>query len=192
MNQIREVPLDQLVSSSKWIFDPSLGGDTRAFLLGLTFGGNPNNWCASSSCLHGREAGMAYVNQLQSDMALALVAATVVPTLGSGWTRVTVEQARAAAQRNVIDTRMFDIREGGRSVGTDSSLIWDKRAGKLLRGPDGRIIMILYDSGLTNERKSVGSIAHELNHARSVLRTGQMSSEGTAEISAMYAEAFFK
>jgi len=108
-----------------------------------------------------------------------------------------VEQARAAAERNGIDTRMFDLREGGASpVGDKSSVKYFPADRQLERSADGRIVVRLYDTGLANERTAVGSIAHELSHIRSVLDpeniTGEMNSEDDAELPALYAEEYFK
>jgi len=88
---------------------------------------------------------------------------------------------------------MFDLREGGASAVGDKSSVTYYRAGQTFaRSSDGRIIIRLYDTGLENEQTAVASIAHELNHVRSALRTGETSSEDDAELAAIYAEENFK
>src|SRR5206468_12994865 len=67
LNQVRAVPLGELLSGyHTWMYDSSLDGGTKAYLLHLMFGGNPNDWCSGSKCSHGREARMADVNRVQS------------------------------------------------------------------------------------------------------------------------------
>lgn len=93
----------------------------------------------------------------------------------SGGAGLTVDEARAAAQRNGIDTRSMNIQYGGagREGSTDfgsTGLTW---AGPLLRGPSGQFEVTLYDAGLASEENAVNTLAHELNHIRDVMRTGE-------------------
>ena len=58
---------------------------------------------------------------------------------------------------------------------------------RITRAPDGRAIITLYDNALSSESAAVETIAHELNHVRSVLRFGTISSEEAAEAAAQAA-----
>ena len=47
-------------------------------------------------------------------------------------------------------------------------------AGRLIRGGNGRFQVTLTNLGLRSEADAVNTIAHELNHKRESMRTGQM------------------
>jgi len=98
-----------------------------------------------------------------------------------GVSRITLEEASRAASRAGIDMRMFELRfEPGPYYG----YISQTGSGALVRGQSGRILLTLQEAGLASERDAVETIAHELNHVRAILKTGSVSSESVAEISA--------
>ena len=63
---------------------------------------------------------------------------------------------------------------------------------KIVRAPDGRAIINLYDNALTSLRAAVETIAHEINHIRGVFKTGAYTSEEAAEAAARAAGQHFK
>ena len=107
----------------------------------------------------------------------------------SGGGSISLDEAVAAAERNGIDTRMFKLEYGGsdpRYFGNTSFTPTDLtfQSFKIVRAPDGRAIITLYDKGLTSEQAAVETIAHEINHIRGVFKTGMYTSEAAAEAAA--------
>jgi len=102
---------------------------------------------------------------------------------------ILLQQAKAATSRQGIDMRVFELRfEHGFYYGYISQI----GTGSLVRGESGRILLTLQESGLVSEGDAVETIAHELNHVRSILKTGFISSEATAETSAKQAGRYFR
>jgi RHS repeat-associated protein len=103
---------------------------------------------------------------------------------------ISLEQAAAAASRNGIDMRMFELQyeEGGGAYG----YISQTGSGALIRGSSGRIALTLKDPGLASESDAVQTIAHELNHVRGVFSTGEVTDEPTAETAAQAVARFFR
>ncbi len=102
---------------------------------------------------------------------------------------MTLEEARKAASRQGIDMRMFELQfEPGPYYG----YISQTGSGALVRAQNGRIILTLQEAGLVSERDAVETIAHELNHVRRIMKTGTVSPESEAEISAKQAGRYFK
>ncbi len=95
--------------------------------------------------------------------------------LGSSSQHISLDQARAAAVRNGIDTRMFDfsLEPNHPEYGFDQygSMAYDINF-NLLRNPAGRFQMTLSGIGLRDELTAVQTIAHELKHVRGTLRGG--------------------
>lgn len=116
-------------------------------------------------------------------------------TLGGGG--ISLDEALAAAQRNGIDTRLFKLEYGGadsRYFGHTSFTPTDLtlESFKIVRTPDGRAIIKLYDNALTSQRAAVETIAHEINHIRGVFKRGIYTSEEAAEAAARAAGQHFK
>ena len=108
---------------------------------------------------------------------------------GSG---ISLSAARAAAERNGIDTRLMDLSYETGSPGQYGFTSFNG-AGNLIRGATGRFQVTLTDLGLRSEADSVNTIAHELNHIREGMRTGGLPpSEGPAIWSGDTAELFFR
>jgi RHS repeat-associated protein len=196
--QVNGVPTNYLLLyASDFMSDHSVNDDTKQALFWLAHGGSASQWCSAPICRSAMRNAQIYVDQTRSNLAWALVLVTGMVfqsgSAKSGWSRISVEQARIAAERNGIDTRMFDIREGGASYVADKSKIFELSQGTLKRAADGRFVLELYDPGLASERTAVGSIAHEVNHVREYLRTGTWTdeSEAKAEASADAAEAYY-
>lgn len=106
--------------------------------------------------------------------------------------RISLDQARAAAERNGIDTRIMNI---GYEVGSPNQFGFTSYngAGRLIRGSDGRFQVTLTNLGLRSEADAVNTIGHELNHIRESMRTGQMPPfEAPAIRSGNLAEEFFR
>jgi len=61
----------------------------------------------------------------------------------------------------------------------------------ILRAPNGKIRLTLFDKWLRSELDAVQTISHELNHVRRFLKTGYMSSEASAEAAAEAASQFW-
>jgi hypothetical protein len=62
----------------------------------------------------------------------------------------------------------------------------------IVRAPDGRIVLKLYDQGLSSELEAVKTIAHELNHVRGYFSVGEFTSEASATAAETAAGKFFK
>jgi hypothetical protein len=110
----------------------------------------------------------------------------------AGGLPITLEQAAAAATRNGIDMRMFDLVSVAdpRRFGFISTIGRDPA--RLVRTATGRIQLSITDLGLQSERDAVETIAHELNHVRGVFNAGIQTTEDAAEIAAGWAGLFFK
>ena len=106
-----------------------------------------------------------------------------------GGPRLSLEEAAAAAERRGIDMRMFQLEYEAGNV-FDYGAVHQRLNVKtlepygILRSPNGRIRLTLYDKGLRSPLDAAQTIAHELNHVRRFLKTGQMSSEASAEAAA--------
>jgi hypothetical protein len=61
--------------------------------------------------------------------------------------------------------------------------------GRIVRAPNGRIVLTLYDRGLRSPQDVVETISHELNHVRGYYRIGEFTSEAEAEAAAEAARA---
>lgn len=106
-----------------------------------------------------------------------------------GQAKISLEQARAAAQKAGIDMRMFDLAyEPGKNFG----FISQTGSGALWRAPNGKIVLTLQDVGLTSTEAAVETIAHELNHVRGILKTGIPTTETAAEAAAAAAGKHFR
>lgn len=108
---------------------------------------------------------------------------------------ISLEQARAVAERNGIDMRMFDLQyEAGAKAG-DYAFTSQTGSGAIYRTASGRFLMTLTDSGLASEEDAVNSIAHELNHVREIMANGPgyfIDSEAPAIQAGNTAEQFFR
>lgn len=92
------------------------------------------------------------------------------PAGGQG-PRITLEQARTAAEGNGFDTRMISLEYEAGEAGFYGSTKYTG-SNRLSRGADGRFrVMLTYES-LVSEQQSVNTIAHDVNHIRESLRTG--------------------
>lgn len=109
---------------------------------------------------------------------------------GEGRAGISLEQAAAAASRNGIDMRMFELQyeEGAGAYG----YISQTGSGALFRTSSGRIALTLKDPGLASESDAVQTIAHELNHVRGALARGAVTDEPTAEAAAQAAARFLR
>ncbi|MEM7765591.1 MAG: FG-GAP-like repeat-containing protein [Pseudomonadota bacterium] len=107
---------------------------------------------------------------------------------GSGGApNISLEEAEAVARRNGIDTRQFKLEyEDGPHFGFMSQL----GDGSVFRAADGRFVITLQNAGLENARAALETIAHELNHIRGVLKTGQPTTEDVAEAAGKAAGKF--
>jgi len=106
-----------------------------------------------------------------------------------GVSGITLEEASGAASRAGIDMRMFELRF---ELGPYYGYISQTGSGALVRGQSGRILLTLQEAGLASERDAAETIAHELNYVRAILKTGFVSSETAAEISARQAGRYFR
>jgi RHS repeat-associated protein len=105
---------------------------------------------------------------------------------------ISLDAARAAAERNGIDTRLMDLGYAPGDVGQYGYTSYNG-LGQLLRGATGRFQVTLTDEGLASEQDAVNTIAHELNHIRESLGSGTFpAGEGPANLSGDIAELFFR
>jgi hypothetical protein len=111
---------------------------------------------------------------------------------------ITVQQAEATALRNGIDTRQFTLRYAvnpmPNTYGSTPAKFTDKTfsVATPMRTSSGRFIIELTPMGLRDERTSLATIAHELNHIRGYLANGIASSEEAAEAAAQLALKYFR
>jgi RHS repeat-associated protein len=151
------------------------------------------NYC-SSSYGAGGAGGLAVTAFIpgEGEAELAAEGATRIFRAGSeiGGSGISLDEAEAAATRNGLDMRMFELRHeaGGGAYG----YISQTGSGALVRGSTGRILLTLQDAGLASEQDAVETIAHELNHVRGVLTTGDVTSEAAAEAAATSAGQYFR
>jgi len=110
--------------------------------------------------------------------------------------RISLDQARAAAERNGIDMRMFDLEyEHPDDFNANKfGFMSYKGTGEIVRSATGRFVITLTDTGLRSELDAVETIAHELNHVRSVLQYGPdyISTEQEAEFGAEALRTHFR
>jgi RHS repeat-associated protein len=108
---------------------------------------------------------------------------------GDAEARISLEEAAEAASRNGIDMRMMELQY---EPGPWEGFISQTGLGVPFRGATGKIIVTLRDGGLASEREAVITIAHELNHVRGLLRSGQTTPEPVAERAGQLAGRFFR
>jgi len=114
----------------------------------------------------------------------------------NGGPRVSLQQAAAAAERKGIDMRLFELEYEAGNV-LDFGAVHQRlnvRTAQpygILRAPNGKIRLTLFDKWLRSELDAVQTISHELNHVRRFLKTGYMSSEASAEAVAEAASQFW-
>jgi RHS repeat-associated protein len=106
---------------------------------------------------------------------------------------ISLEQAAAAASRQGIDMRMFEL--AYEAPGTSGYVeafgyISQTGAGNLVRGGSGRFLLTLQDAGLASELNAIETIAHELSHVRAILG-GNVVDEVLAEQAAKMAGRYF-
>jgi hypothetical protein len=102
---------------------------------------------------------------------------------------ITLADAQAAAWRNGIGTRVFQLEHdpGGLGFGHISYT----GSGRPVRSVSGRIRLRLTDAALQSELDAVQTIAHELHHIREGIRTGDIpldedAAERAAQLAGMY------
>lgn len=110
---------------------------------------------------------------------------------GSAQNLISLDHAALAAKRNGIDMRMIELRTGS---GVDFGCVTTvgMKNPKLLRAPNGKIVVTLEELGLRSEQDAVNTIAHEMHHIRRFFKKGNMDNEDTAAIVGELAELFFK
>jgi hypothetical protein len=104
--------------------------------------------------------------------------------------QITLDEAAAAAVRNGIDMRLFELVYDPGGLGFGSISV--SGAGRLVRSSSGRIRLRLTDLALQSELDAVQTVAHELNHVRGCLRRGMVSDEADAEAAARRAGQYFR
>jgi hypothetical protein len=118
-----------------------------------------------------------------------------------GSPNISLEQARAAAERYGIDTRLFDFIYDSAPPVVPGRTYYGNIAtigGTFIeRGPTGRFLLTLYEAGLRSEVEAVKTIAHELNHVRLILRHGVEAiyterADYEADFASLAVEIFFK
>jgi RHS repeat-associated protein len=99
---------------------------------------------------------------------------------GGRGSAISRNEALAAAERNGIDTRAFDLvhvpseRVGsGHAAGWTTFIEYSDGTFGIVRGATGRFEIHITDLGLSSEEAAVNVMAHELNHIREWFRTGQ-------------------
>lgn len=107
-----------------------------------------------------------------------------------GAAMISLSEAIAAAECNGIDMRLFELAYEAGDFGF--GYISQTGGGAIIRGETGRIMLTLMDPGLRSGRDAVETIAHELNHVRSILRGEDVLEEGVAEISAQAVRRYFR
>lgn len=143
----------------------------------------------------GRLAARAFGAELATSESLGISEATEASLTstfsrgGGGVAKITLDEAAAAATRNGIDMRMFDL---AYEPGPHFGFISQTGSGALWRSANGRIVLTLQDAGLSSERAAVETISHELNHVRGIFATGSPSEEAAAERAAEAASRFFR
>jgi hypothetical protein len=86
----------------------------------------------------------------------------------------------------------MDLEYGGAGQSGDYGSTRLTLAGPLFRGPTGQFVVTLHDAGLASEEDAVNTIAHELNHIREVMATGEWpAGEGPATAAGNTAEQYF-
>ncbi|WP_433824948.1 DUF6531 domain-containing protein [Actinoplanes sp. CA-015351] len=115
---------------------------------------------------------------------------------------LSVDDARAAAERQNLDTRSIDIRlrregdPGYFEYGYGSTVFrMESRPPYTetpVRGPDGRFIVELQPSALQDELTAAMTISHELYHLRTWFRGGDVHDEAAAETAAEVTEMYYR
>jgi hypothetical protein len=146
--------------------------------LGIVSLANSLEWAvgaAGGALGAGASGADAASGAVASEQATAAEGGDTVQTFSSGLAPATagegisLEQAAAAASRNGIDMRVFQLEYEAGAKATDYAFTSQNGAGDILRAENGRFILTLTDPGLTSEEDAVNSIAHELNHVREIL-----------------------
>jgi RHS repeat-associated protein len=115
---------------------------------------------------------------------------------------ISVEDARAAAERQNLDTRSIDIRlrregdPGYFEYGYGSTVFQMQSRPPYtetpVRGPDGRFIVELQPSALQDELTAAMTVSHELYHLRTWFRGGDVHDEAAAETAAEVTEMYYR
>jgi hypothetical protein len=104
---------------------------------------------------------------------------------------ITLAEAQAAAGRNGIDTRVFELEHDPSGLGYGH--ISYTGSGRPVRTVSGRIRLRLTDAALESELDAVQTIAHELHHIREGIRTGDVPlDEDAAERAARLAGRYLR